>query len=382
MLKGLRVDPWYFETGLLRSQFTLGAATPGAIDLQLSRKLSVTALYQDSLSQTSPYLLKRNGKKDELVFQNHLIPIRLRRHPDFYDQKLTSQMNLRDVATVHGSYVSLALGGHRYLQNSILSAEGSSLPLISVEQTITLLRRIQREQVIHVVSLSSWDDAQGDGGLSQVRPYIEAIKKHFRVLVYVELQLPQKEEVIDHSYAIGADSVCYHIGNLCSHHADHVADHAPRDFERERQLLSHAVSGFPQGRVLAHITVGALGNRSNDSSKKEIDAFCALGVLPVLTFEDSVHANQRGLTAQQAAEIFLYTYECAKTHRIKMGWFSELAPFFSPAEARLLKGNDSKIKQAVDQLVSPFVGGALNSSMANMRRKLRVKKTDEDFSGD
>ncbi|MBI4412559.1 MAG: hypothetical protein HY541_08760 [Deltaproteobacteria bacterium] len=377
MLNGVRVDPSLFQKSLILKEYRLSPSLCGNLDLILPEETHVSVPYQEEFTIHSPYKLRGLHGKYTLSGREHSAVVKIVPHPSFYDERVNSAVRIGDVAQCHGGYVSLALGGHRYLQSHLNGSSGalSTAPatgrlVLSVDEVIGLLDRIRKETAIDVITLSAWSAKGEDGGILQIEPYIRAIKASFNVLLLVEVHLPNVRSMIDQTYAMGADSVCYHLGNLCSH-----GDQPPapgRSTEQELHLLRHAVSIFPPGSILSHIT---MGSRPFAEVIEDIGLLTGIKVLPILTVEGLEVVRQKGLTTAQLAPLFGYVYNAAKRAKITMNWFSRLAPFVAPIEGRFFSGDSPKLKLALLNFYqSRFLGGSISAGLSNLRRKLRVRE--------
>lgn len=376
MLRGVRLDASFAEKHRVLGEFYLGPKAFGNLELILSEGVGVSVPYQEDFICHSPYKLRGVNKKIFLTGEMGTLPVKWVPQPDYYDQQVNAKVKLGEVACVHGSYVSLAIGGHRYLKPTLVGERGETHRpdlVLSVDETVAVIERIRKERVIDVISLSCWSPGD-DGGVSQVEPYVRAIKKYFNVLVFVEIHLPHHTRTIDETYAMGADSVCYHIGNLCSHGVSQCPVVTEKDFEM--RMLKHAVEVYPQGTILAHIT---LGRNSIAESREDIAKLCALKVLPILTLESLEIAHERGFTVTELAPLFGFLYDEAKKNGIKMNWFSRLSPFLTPIEGRFFAGDMPRFKLALLNFYqSRILGGSVSAGLSNLRRKLRVKVVDND----
>lgn len=376
MLRGARLDESFVRRHGVLADFLLGPNTFGNLEIELPDGICVSVPYQEDFVRESPYKIRDVKRRLFLTSPEHSVPVKWIAQPDYYDQCVNANARIGEIACVHGNYVSLALGGHRYLQPTLVAADGgSSRPelVISVDETVAVLERIRKHRPIDVVSLSCWEPDR-DGGIRQVEAYVRAIKKFFSVLVFVEVHLPAQSSAIDETYAMGADSVCYHIGNLCSHGGDRAS--AEREKDAEMRLLRHAVSVFPAGTILAHVTIG---ENSVAESREDIDALCEAGVLPILTVENLDVAHRKGISATEIAPLFGEIYDRAKKNGIKMNWFSRLSPFVTPMEGRFFTGDIPRFKLALMNFYqSRILGGSISAGLSNLRRKLRVKSVSND----
>lgn len=378
MLRGVRVDTAFYEAGLVRREHRRSARLYGNLDLILPHDTYVSVPYQEAHVAQSPYALSLVGKKVELASDHGRIPVELIPQSSFYEELIRPGVTINQVLQCHGGYVSLALGGHRYLKAHILDdpkLDFDEKLALTRDQVITVLETVQRHHPIDVVSLSSWKTDTDDGGIAQIEGYIKTIKKSFNTLVFIEIHLPKTKEWIDHTYAIGADSVCYHLGGLC-HHGE-GGGHATVGIHSEQTIpfLEHAVRVFPRGSTLCHIT---MGDRPIADVIEDIETLTQLKVLPVLTLTSLQQALDKGLTAADLAPLFGYVYNASKKHRIPMTWFSKLAPFVAPIEGRFFSGDQPRFRLALLNFYqSRLFGGSISANLANLRRRLRVKEVSK-----
>lgn len=374
MLKGVKLDPSVFAAGDILPVYRIGPHCLGNLDMVLPGGTWVSVPYQEEFVKNSPLVLKYDAGKYILHFSDGHQTVTIVPHPKYYDDAVSAQARVGEIACVHGGYVSLAIGGHRYLQETLVDEEGSgNRPglVLSVDETLNVLEKITSRKPVDVVTLSCWSPDPRDGGILQIEPYIRAIKKNFGVLLLVEVHLPQTTDIIDATYAMGADSVCYHIGNLCTHGVA-APSSGDRHKEIEMALLRHAVDVFPGGSILAHITCG---DPATTDTRADIDELCAARVLPILTVESLAQANRLGFNAEKLAPLFGYLFTTARRHKIKMNWFSKLAPFVAPIEGHFFAGGISRLERTLMNLYQiRFFGGSLSAALSNLRRKLRVRE--------
>ncbi|EKD41322.1 MAG: hypothetical protein ACD_73C00768G0001, partial [uncultured bacterium] len=166
-----------------------------------------------------------------------------------------------------------------------------------------------------------------------------------------------------------ADSVCYHLGNLCSHGEDEVLADQSR-MEEDLSLLRYAVDVFPSGSVLSHIT---MGNRPFEEVKRDIDALSCIRVLPLLTAVSRDQLLEKKVSVAQMAEMFGFVYEEAKRNKIPLNYFARLAPFMAPIEGHFFSGDIPRFKLAMLNFYQSRVfGSSISAGLSNIRRKLRV----------
>lgn len=379
MLKGVRVSKEVFDKGLLLTKYKVGPHEFGKADLEITPGLLAAVSYQEAAAQQSPY---------ELIFENQQLylqqglnrrPIKIIPPPGCYTQTLHHRdVPLGELVSCHGHYAALALGGHRYLLPSLFRPDEVELAKaheLTVDETLWVIKTLKKETPIDIVTFSAWETDGEDGGIEQIEPYIRGIKKTYNLLTVVEVHLPHTTEWIEKSYAMGADAICYHLGDICRQVPSGTVN-THRDGEKEKQLLQHAVGIFPTGTVQAHVTIGP---HPTEEILQELDALIDLGVLPIITVDDHDQALKNSLDSRKLAMIFDHVYQRSVSRGIAHNWLQGLSPFFMPLEGRFFGHESSKMKMAISRIYQMrFFGSRLSSFISNLRRSLRVKKIDDD----
>lgn len=328
MLKGVRVDPAFYQKKLVASSYKLAENIYAGLDLKLQQHVPVVVPYQEDFVAQSPYQLRLIRGRTVLTQGKYSIPVDVLPPPSFLDQEVGKDLKLIDIAECHGGYVGLAMAGHRYLKPIL--PEIVRVP--TVDEVLWSLDAIRKGSDLRVVGLSSWEDTPDDGGALQVEAYVRAIKSWFNVQILTELHLPPKVNVIDRTFASGVNSVCYHFSNLKS--------------DATYKLLAHAVSVFQPGGVSAHVSIGEATPHELISA---IDRLTAIGVVPLLTFSREAVIKE-GLGVPALAGIYAHVYDAVKRNRLPLQWFKNLGPFFAPVEGQYLTGRN----WLVSNLVSPW----------------------------
>jgi hypothetical protein len=162
------------------------------------------------------------------------------------------------------------------------------------------------------------------------------------------------------------------LGDLCSHGGDRLDDCHQMSEEEEISLLKHAVSIYPHGTILSHIT---MGSRPLADVKRDIKRLCEIGVLPILTPEKREILLKENYPIEDLADLYRYVYVEAKKNKIKMNWFSKMGPFISPFEGHFFTKDKPYLKLALMNFYqSRWFGGNISARLSNLRRSLRVKE--------
>lgn len=119
-----------------------------------------------------------------------------------------------------------------------------------------------------------------------------------------------------------------------------------------------------------------MGSHAFDEVIDDIDKLTKIKVLPILTLESQEVVKKMGLTTEQLAPMFGYVYNATKRNKIKMNWFSKMAPFIAPIEGHFFSGDSPKLKLALLNFLSieTFFGGSISAGLSNLRRRLRVRE--------
>lgn len=371
MLRGVRVDPSLTKRGKVLPEYYLSDGIYGNLDLVLPHDIYVSVPYQEGNISDSPYKLRFFRNKFYLTFGKYSVKVKVLPKPNYFKKKLNDKLEYGNILSAHGSFVSLSLGGHRYLQPHLFGKAASYVP--TVDEVIDVLDFANSESKIDVLAMSTWDTSGDDGGINSIEPYIRAIKSTFNLLLFIEIHLPKHRKFMDKTYAVGADSVCYHLGDLCSHGSDERVDSSHvMSMEEEIDLLKYAVSIYPQGTILSHIT---MGNRPLDDVKQDISRLTEIGVLPILTGESREVLLNAGYNIEEYAGMFKFVYEEAKKRKIKMNWFSKMSPFMTPIEGYLFTPDKPYFKLALMNFYqSRLFGGNISARLSDLRRNLRVRE--------
>lgn len=366
MLKGVRADESFFKKGILLEEYRLSPDVLGPLELILPFDTPVSVPYQEAATESSPYRLRLLRGKYYLTTYSDPIPVKVIPHPRFYGDLVREGVRIHEVASCHGRFVSLHLCGHRYLQPYLGGLEPFNRNLaLSVDEVVALLERVKRDHPIEVVALSSWDAGSDDGGILRIEPYIRAIKSAFNVLLFVEVHPPKSASLIDVTQAMGADSVCYHLGRF-----DPTLPDQSR-MEENLSVLRHAVNVFPAGSVLAHLT---LGDQPLETVYKDIEMLSSLRVLPVMTGQKRADFLGRGITVPALAGLFGFIYAEAKKNRIPLHYFAKLSPFVAPIEGRFFSEDTPRLQLIVHHIYRSLVTAA-RQAWFQLRRRFKRHET-------
>src|SRR5262249_35200372 len=212
-----------------------------------------------------------------------------------------------------------------------------------------------------------------DGGIAFLAPYVEAVRRHFDVLVATQVHPPRSNRWVDRTYAMGVDALSYNLEVFDRELLNRHCIGRARYIGRERYLdgLGYAAEVFPAGTVWSDLVVGL---EPAASTMAGIDALAAMGVVPVL---GPAHGPTLSVEPTLAVPVLEPLYRAVKQRRIPMGWVRGLAHGMTPFEARLFAGDEARLAVTVQHLTRSRLGALAARSLARFRRRLRVRSATE-----
>lgn len=311
--------------------------------------------------------------------------------PEFYDRETSAGTPMWQVATVHGSYISVDPASTcGFAQRGVacqfctLQSDGSpdSQALRPVDEVMEVVRAAFEEGVAEFVYLHTGYYDEEDGGFGQLEPYVRAIKKQFDTLVAMQVHPPKDDRWIDRTYAVGVDALSY---NVEVYDADLLAQYCQGRStlvgrERYYEALAYAATVFPSGTVWSDLIVGL---EPTESTAKGIDGLTAIGVLPVLSLFrplDETALREHPLPdPHEVAPLYAHLYRKVREARINVQWMRELGYAITPIEARYFAGEDAKVDVAFSAFYRSRLGSRAARSLSKLRRRLRVRQVSESF---
>ncbi|MBI3753688.1 MAG: radical SAM protein [Deltaproteobacteria bacterium] len=384
MLKGIRVDKEVLKKANMDKCRNLFDVACG-IDVILPHNTWVTVPYIEDFTKDSPYeLMERDGRffithGDESV-QVSVVPT-----PEFYTLKTTTGIQLSRIGLVHGGYVAITPATQcdffnkaiecRYCAGNldIYSNKGR---VYSVEDVLETVEAAYKEGKAEIVYISIGFSDTPDGGIEFLKPYIQAIKKHFNTLVAVEALPPKENRWVDETYAVGADSVLYNLEIFNPKLFDEICPGRATLIGRERYLdaLRYATTIFPNGTVASHLIVGL---EPIESTMSGIDYFTNIGVVPILPiYRPSLGAklSQYKMPAtKDIAPLYGHLYRAVTANKINTTWVRDISIVTTPLEGRFFVGDEARMKTWMQNFYKSRLGLKAAWSLATLRRKLKVK---------
>ncbi|GMR04995.1 MAG: hypothetical protein BMS9Abin23_0919 [Thermodesulfobacteriota bacterium] len=380
MLRGIRIEDPVIKAWACGTQ---------GVDILLPRKTLVNIPCEELFTEASPY---RIGKKDGgYVISDGVgeVPVKLVERPGFYDKKTSTGVKFSDIASSHGSYTVITPNPQceffkskvecRYCAGDF-NSEGKPERVFTVEEVIETVAAVLKEKASVIIYLSIGFSEGPDGGIKFLIPYISAIKKHFNCLVAVEALPPLENLWIEKAYAVGADSILYNIEIfdkelfevICPGRADLIG--------RKRYLdaLKYAAKIFPNGTVASHLIVGL---EPPGSTIMGIDYLTDIGVVPILP----IYRPSKGraidinaLRAEVIIPVYKHLYKTLKEKKINFNWVRDISMVTTPVEGRFLVDEGGGQGSFIENFYKTRIGLKAAWGLSTIRRKLRVKETEED----
>ncbi len=388
MLRGTRVDPGAWDA--VGTSGDLEGVADG-IDIELSHKTPVNVPCKEDFTRNSPYLLKSEGGRFHITDGRDRVEVGIIRKPRFYTRKTTTGIPFSRIGVVHGSYVAITPSKRCDFFNSdvecrfcAMDLDGSTGPsaTYSVDEVLETVEAAHREDRANSIYLSIGFSDGPDGGVEFLKPYIRAIKKHFNSLLAVEALPPEDNGWIDETYAIGVDSVLYNLEIYDRELFDTICPGRARLIGRDRyvEALRYAATVFPNGTVASHLLVGL---EPPGSTVMGIDLLTSIGVIPILPiYRPSAGKAVRiePLTTEVIAPVYGHLYRAVKKNGISMNWVRDISIITTPLEARFLtKEKKEGLDAAIQSIYNTKIGLKAAWGLATLRRKLRVRKTEESL---
>ena len=253
---------------------------------------------------------------------------------------------------------------------------------LSVREVVEIVNEAFEEGIAEFVQISlGYLDGEGHG-IASLEPYITAIKKNFDTLLAVEAHPPDKDAWIDRTYAMGVDSIAYHLDIYNPERFANICPGKTRHIGRDRYLdaLQYAASIFPSGTVTSNLIVGL---EPLESTTEGIDHLTKMEVVPLLPIfkplDGSEYRGHKIPDTEDIAPLFAHLYNAVKVNKINMNWSKHVSIFITPIEGRYFTGDQAKLEVTLYNLYKSKIGGLATREIAKLRRKLKVREVEGSF---
>jgi hypothetical protein len=376
-MRGLKLD------ASVRLKRDAIAGEPAVLDLRLPDRVCVTAPIDDHRAAASPYRLVAEGERHVLVRGNGdaealRVEVRAIEAPRFYARRTTGGTPMRRIAAVRGGHLivspSSSCGYSIQGTPCRFCLEGARMRIErdagSPAEVVEVVRAALDEGIDGAIYFNSGSYESEDGGIGFLAPYIEAVRRHFDVMVAAQVHPPASLAWVDRTYAMGVDALSYNLEvwdpeilrRRCVGRAHYIG--------RERYLegLARAAEIFPNGTVWSDLVIGI---EPTASMLAGIDALVALGVVPVV----ALCAGQEPPEESAVPPVLAHLYQAVRRRGIPLGWVRDLARGISPLEAG--QHADDRGSSLVWSLTRWRLGALAARNLSRFRRRLRVRPASE-----
>jgi hypothetical protein len=378
-MRGLRLD----ESVRLKRDAVAGE--PAVLDLRLPDRICVTAPIDDHRAAASPFRLVAEGGRHVLVRGGNggdeglRIEVRAIEAPHFYARRTTSGTPMRRIAAVRGGHLivspSSACGFSVQGTPCRFCLEGARTRLerdaATPAEVVEVVRAALEEGIDGAVYFNTGSFESDDGGIAFLAPYVEAVRRHFDVLVAAQVHPPASLGWVDRTYAMGVDALSYNLEvwnaeilrRRCVGRAHYIGR------ERYLEALARAAEIFPNGTVWSDLVIGI---EPTESTLAGIDALAALRVVPVV----ALCAGQEPPDESVIPPVLAHLSGAVRRQNIHIGWVRDLARGISPLEAQQF--SDRRGGAGLMWSLTRWRLGALAArNLARFRRRLRVRPATE-----
>ncbi len=383
MLRGVRFDDPVVKAWACGST---------GIDMMLPQKTLVNIPCAEAFTNDSPYKVIRDAQGFAITDGKARVPVEPVERPAFLGRAASSGVRFSDIASVKGSYTVITPEPScgffkdnvecRYCSAGLDTRERGRGRAYAVEEVVETVDAVLRENKSSVIYLSLGFSESDDGGIVFLKPYIEAIKRHFNCIVAVEALPPKDNGWIDEAYAAGADSVLYNLEIFDPELFAAICPGRARLIGRKRYLdaLKYAATVFPNGTVASHLIVGL---EPPGSTRMGIDHLTDMGVVPILPIYRPLPGRAlriEPLTTEIIIPVYRHLYTSVKNKGISFNWVRDISSVTTPAEGRLLVEEGGK-GSLVESFYRSNIGLKAAWGLSTLRRKLKVKNPSDGPKG-
>jgi len=264
------------------------------LDLELPGGWWTNVCIAPAYARTSPFMLLPAPGDDPLgLILRHRtrgdLPVTVPATAGFRQRRTTSGFSCGEIGAVHGPWLVIA---------PFTPREGISLdrprrflgtapqrPMTkkqwTVDEVVTCAEAAWQHTGARLVHLEAGHLLKDDGGLSDLRPYIAAVKRALPTLISVTVLPPEKPEAVLDLYAAGCDAVNYHLLAWDEPAAAEVAPVRARFVPHQRihAALRAAARYFPPGATSTDLLIGLEPLPRVAEAMREL---IAVGVVPNL----------------------------------------------------------------------------------------------------
>ena len=247
------------------------AATGAAegVDLVLPGDWWTNVCIAPGYARTSPYTLGLGSDPSRLLLRhrkNGEWQVSIGDTTRFRHQRTHSGISCGDIGAVHGPWLVMAPFAARGDLRLDRPRRFLGLPPLRplqksqwpVDDVVACFEAAWRHAGARLVHLEASHILRDDGGLADLAPYIQALKRAAPTLVSVSVLPPSDPAHVLDLYAAGCEAVSYHLLAWDESEAARVAPVISRFVPRSRQMaaLTAAARFFPRGGVSTDLLLG------------------------------------------------------------------------------------------------------------------------------
>ncbi len=390
VIRGMKISRDSLDSPEISRAIRLSNETGAALELNiiLPDEVIVNIPVLACLAEEKPYTLVKKGDGFSIRAQSgEAVEVRLAPTPQYYDRKTTSGVPMVRIGRTYGGYLALSPNPLCEFIEDDLACHYCDLSTRdhrawTVDEVLETVDAALSEGAAEYICLNVGYTRSADGGIALLEPYIQAIKDRFDVQVCVQAQPPAVDHWIDSSYAMGIDSIAYNLEVYDPQIFEEIAPGKMRVVGRERYFsaLKHAAKIFPSGAVVSNLIIGS---EPVASTMKGIDMLTALGVIPTLPiYRLGLSASTDASTAAQTIEpIYRHLGEGLRRNRLSPTLISHFNLAFNAIDGEYF-GGEAPIRGRWETVVKSKRGTRLAANLSRVRRRLRVRPLDDDFSED
>jgi biotin synthase-related radical SAM superfamily protein len=390
MLKGVRIGAAALAASEALGDLVSDFGSMGDLDIVLPEGTRVSVPFAKDFAHRSPYLLTKEDGRFQIRHGDERVQVEWDPPSEFYRASTSSGVPLSRIGVIHGQYLALAPNRACSFIGQRTECKFCSAVLTQKEdprersvddvlETIEFALRAQGNLSMVYLAMG-YTDAE-DHGIATLEPYIRAIKRHFDLLVSVDVLPPETDDWIDRTYAMGVDALSYNLEVWDPTRFEEYCPGLHENVGRDRflQALTYAVGIFPAGAVACHLIVGLDRPLSTVDG---IDWLTQNGIVPVLPlFRPFKGIDLRDQleeipATEEVAAVYGYLYQALKDRRIPMTWVRDLSVVTTPLEGRHFVGEEAKLQVFLQSFFNSKLGRRTAVGLAEMRRALRVREVD------
>jgi solute carrier family 13 (sodium-dependent dicarboxylate transporter), member 2/3/5 len=369
---------------------TLPHDPSGTVNIVLPNDIWVNVTYDADYVSGSPFTLHYHETRWCIETGTESISVQMLAPLKAYKKKTQSGVLVSDILFLHGGFVAVEpMGMCRFTKSGLEckycrhKVPREKTPFAS-KDLIEALDLVRKEAPIDVVHLSSGFVGTEDGGVAGLEPLVKEIRRHFNVLISIDVMPPATNQWIDRSYAMGVDAVYYDIDVFNPELFAELYPEKEESIRHKRYLeaLEYAAKIFPSGAVCSHLV---LGLESLASTMEGVHKLTKLGVLPLLTFfrpmAESDLCSEWHVSRDDLIPLYRDLFEAVRSKRINPNWIRQYDVILTPLEGRFFSDKQSKWGLSLQGFYKTALGRKTALGMASLRRQLRVREIKRPWDG-